>query len=236
MSRNDNNSDNWASYGDERISSIYLTVYEKFFNLPSIQAFKNEVISKMEATTIASMKPIELESYYGNWIPSVRFFLAIPGQKDLVETSTSTEERLKVSIDLDKFIPNEDTILEQFAHNVGDSYQYPIHMHGLMTMFSVKNGTKGGKNKLVPWITGKIFRSPEVLAAKENAESRLASEGYKYISDPKYNAKYIEARDRVGKMGIIKQLKGLRHLPIEVIKEALNEFLCTDVMDDFDRE
>jgi hypothetical protein len=229
--------DNWASYGDERISSIYSTVYNKFFALPAIQGLKDEIIKKMEGTTIVSMTPVILDSYYGNWIPSVKFHLAIPGKKDLHEThSVSTESKLAISIGLDDYLPSGTFILECFAQNVGDGHEYPIHMHGLMTMHSAKNGTKGGKNRLVPWIVNKLMRSPEITEAKTRTEERLAQSAYTSIVDPEYHAEYIQARDKVGKMGIIKQLKGLRHLPIEVIKEALNEFLCTDVMDDFEEK
>jgi hypothetical protein len=239
MSRN-NRDDDWTYYGDDRISSIYLDVYNKVLALPGTSVLKQTVIDKLDGTTVSTMVVIQKDgSHYGGWTPNVKFFIVVPGVRDHIETDTSNTPEIQFTLNTGDFKPCDEAILELFAQNVGEEYNHPIHMHGLMNMYSVKNGTqggknKGGKNKFVPWFLNKILKGDEITEAKKNAEARLLHEAYKFLNNPDFNAEYIEARNSLGKKGVIEQLKNLKHLPLEVLKEALNEFLCMDVMDGFD--
>jgi hypothetical protein len=232
MSRHGNKAnDDWSYYDDTRVSSIYLTVYKKVLERPQALFLKQSVIDKMNGTTVASCHMVRQDSYY-EWVPTVEFHLAIPGRANFIKTSSCRTPEIHIRLDPINFAPSEEEILALFEENVGDGK--PIHMHGLMSMYSVKGGTKGNKNKFVPWFLNKILQCDEMTTARTENESRLVRDASRYITDSAYNEEYLKERNRVGKMGIIKQLQNLKHLPLETIREALREFLCMDVMDGFD--
>lgn len=221
--------DDWCYYDNRQISSIYLTVYEKVLALPGTQAIVQAVIDRMNGTTVASMEVVKQDHYY-EWVPNVEFYLAVPGRDNFIKTNSTKTPDVRITLELIDFTPTTEEILSLFEANVYENG--PIHMHGLMNTYSVRNGTKGNKNKFVPWFMCKTLKGPEITAVKDENERRLTREASRFVRDPAYNAQYIEARNRVGKMGVIKQLQNLKHLPLETIKEALNEFLCMDVMDE----
>jgi len=219
----------WCYYDNRQISPIYLNVYEKVLALPGTQTLMQSVIDRMNGVTVVNMVVVEQEQYY-EWVPSVEFNLAVPGRSDFIKTGGCRTPDVRIGFEPIDFAPTTDEILNLFETNVYENG--PIHMHGLMNMYSVRNGTKGNKNKFVPWFLCRTLKGPEITAAKDENERRLTREASRFIRDPECNAQYIEARNRVGKKGVIKQLQNLKHLPLETIKEALNEFLCMDVMDE----
>lgn len=223
----------WEYYDDDRISSIYKVVYKRVLEMPETAAFKQNIIDKMLGTTVINMSIVHHTNYYGNWTPFVKFNMAIPGRSDFITTGECQESDrypIKINIKESDFAAPPNEIIKLFENAINKG----IHMHGLMNMYSVTNGTKGGKNKFVPWFLYSTLKSPEIGIAKTEAEARLTREANTLLHSPGNNEMYIKACHDLGKRGIIEQLKNLRHLPLEVIKEALNEFLCTDVMDDFD--
>jgi hypothetical protein len=241
MRRNNSVAD-FRSYDDSRVSSIYLNVYNQTLKLPGYEKFLQETAGRLQSTTIEGIR-ICKKQYNSDFVPYFEFDCLI--RENLLSPTrrapftSSQYSGVKdgygclnsFSIDWDEYTPSTDEVLAFFSQNVGSERQYPIHMHGLMNMNTVKHGSSN-KSLFVPWFLNKLINDQGLKQCRIETEARLLREARRFVDDPERNALFIEERNRLGKVGVIEGLKKVKDLPLEVLKEALNEFFCMDVMED----